>query len=133
MKLETEHKVITSFHFSSVMIGVMLLLIFLLQIFGSIEWNGSRVRFENVRIFDFSIASMNSLFIDGRERLYLGSDETDLQNLPGKLSSIRNYLQRGFYVRADKSVKIELIMKVIDIAKKSGIRNIILQTDTMPN
>ena len=133
MKLETEHKVITSFHFRSVIIVVMLLLIFLLLIFGSIEWNGSRVRFENVRIFDFSIASMNSLFIDGRERLYLGSDETDLQNLPGKLSSIRNYLQRGFYVRADKSVKIELIMKVIDIAKKSGIRNIILQTDTMPN
>jgi biopolymer transport protein ExbD len=133
MKFETEHKLLTSFNFSAVMNLIMLLLIFVLLIFGSIEWNGSRVKIENVRSFDFSVASMNSLFIDKSEHIYLGSDETDLPNLPLKLKGLSNYFRRGLYIRSDKSVKIDLIMRVIELAKKSGIKNIILQTDSELN
>jgi biopolymer transport protein ExbD len=60
----------------------------------------------------------------------LGSEEVNLLTLAGKLSQLKIKGQLdNLTIRADQSVKIDLIIKVIDEAKGVGIDKFTIQTE----
>ena len=53
-----------------------------------------------------------------------------IDELPAKLGKIKGNLQEGnLIIRADKSVPVNLVIKVIDAARATGIDKFTIQTE----
>ena len=62
--------------------------------------------------------------------VYVGPDETNIELLPSKLSELlKTSTDNNLVIRADKSVQIDLVIKVIDAAKSVGIGKFTIQTE----
>ena len=62
--------------------------------------------------------------------VYAGSDQTTLDMLPGKLSEMRGVSEEGnLVIRADKTVQIDVVIKIIDAAKSVGIGKFTIETE----
>jgi biopolymer transport protein ExbD len=124
MKFESPHKLISAFNFSSLNNIVMLLLIFfvLLSQF-ALQTGGVKVKLPGTKNNEHAQVANFSVAITDQGKIYVGYDETSLAALAGKLSAIRKSQNDYLTIRADKSVKVEVITKVIDAAKGIGINN----------
>jgi biopolymer transport protein ExbD len=62
--------------------------------------------------------------------VYAGSDQTTIDMLPGKLTEMRGVNEEGnLVIRADKTVQIDVVIKVIDAAKSVGIGKFTIETE----
>ena len=62
--------------------------------------------------------------------IYAGQDETTIEQLPVKLNEIRGSVEKdNLILRADKTVAIDQIIKVIDAAKSIGIDKFTIETE----
>lgn len=129
MKFESPHKLISAFNFSSLTDIVMLLLIFFLLSSQFVLQTGVKIKLPGAKNNEQAQATNFSVTITDQGRIYVGSDEISLNSLAGKLSLIRKSQNENLTIRADKSVKIDLIIKVIDAAKGIGIDKFTIQTE----
>src|SRR3989339_1973651 len=129
MKFESPHKLISAFNFSSLTDIVMLLLIFFLLSSQFVLQTGVKVKLPGAKNNEQAQATNFSVTITDQGRIYVGSDEVSINALAGKLSSIRKSESENLTIRADKSVKIDIIIKVIDAAKGIGIDKFTIQTE----
>ncbi len=130
MKIESSRKVITTFNFSSLTDIVMLLLIFFLLTSQFVLQTGVKVKLPGAKNNEAAQTTNFAVTITEQGRIYLGSEEISLISLPGKLSALKQKGQlENLMIRADKSVKIDLIIKVIDEAKSIGIDKFTIQTE----
>ncbi len=129
MKFESPHKLISAFNFSSLTDIVMLLLIFFLLSSQFVLQTGIKVKLPGAKNNEQAQATNFSVTITDQGRIYIGSDEVSLNALAGKLSTIRKNQSDNLTIRADKSVKIDIIIKVIDAAKGIGIDKFTIQTE----
>ncbi|MFA5805403.1 MAG: biopolymer transporter ExbD [Melioribacteraceae bacterium] len=129
MKFESPHKLISAFNFSSLTDIVMLLLIFFLLSSQFVLQTGVKIKLPGAKNNEQAQATNFSVTITDQGRVYVGSDEVSLNALAGKLSSIRKNQSDNLTIRADKSVKIDIIIKVIDAAKGIGIEKFTIQTE----
>ncbi|MCX6174300.1 MAG: biopolymer transporter ExbD [Ignavibacteriales bacterium] len=129
MKFESPHKLISAFNFSSLTDIVMLLLIFFLLSSQFVLQTGVKVKLPGAKNNEQAQATNFSVTITDQGRIYIGSDEISLNALAGKLSTIKKNQSENLTIRADKSVKIDIIIKVIDAAKGIGIDKFTIQTE----
>ncbi len=69
------------------------------------------------------------LFVDEEGHLYLNQDEVSLAGLEARLKeALPNMREGALILKADQDVSHGLVVRVMDIAKESGIKKLIIGT-----
>ena len=130
MKFETNNKPLSMFNFSSLTDIVMLLLIFFLITSQFVIQTGVKVKLPGAKNNEQTVQTKMVVTITERNQLYLGTKEISLDRLAGSLDEIkRTSSENNLIIRADKAVKIDLLIKVIDAAKGIGIDKFTIETE----
>ena len=62
--------------------------------------------------------------------VYIGNNEVGIDELPAKLSQMKGKSgEENLIIRSDKSVAVEMVIKVIDAAKGAGIDKFTIETE----
>ena len=130
MKIESSHKVINMFNFSSLTDIVMLLLIFFLLSSQFVMQTGVKVKLPGAKNNEQAQPTNFSVTITDKNKIYVGSEEVSIASLSAKLSAARSSnVNENLTIRSDKAVKIDLIIQVIDAAKGIGVDKFTIQTE----
>jgi biopolymer transport protein ExbD len=118
------------FNFSSLTDIVMLLLIFFLLSSQFVMQTGVKVKLPGAKNNEQAQPSNFSVTITDQNKIYVGTEEVSMSSLSLKLSSVRiSNVNENLIIRADKSVKIDLIIKVLDAAKGIGVDKFTILTE----
>lgn len=129
MQFKTSKEPLAIFSYSSLTDIVMLLLIFFLLTSQFIIQTGVKVKLPSSKTNEQSAPSKLIVTLTSGGAVYVGSEETSIEALPSKLSMAKlNTSENNLIIRADKTVAIDLVIKVIDAAKSSGIDKFTIQT-----
>jgi biopolymer transport protein ExbD len=130
MKLETTNKPLSIFAFSSLTDIVMLLLIFFLLTSQFVIQTGVKVKLPGAQNNEQVTQSRMIVTVSSQNRVFLGSEEIGIDKLAGRLEQIRNTSPEGnLIIRADKTVQIDLIIRVIDAARGVNIDKFTIETE----
>lgn len=130
MKFETSHKPLSIFAYSSLTDIVMLLLIFFLLTSQFVIQTGVKVKLPGAKNNEQIAPAKMIVTITEQGRIFLGNEEIGIDKLAGKLELTRQTTrENNLIIRADKSVKIDLIIRVIDAAKGIGIDRFTIETE----
>ena len=129
MHFKTSNEPLSVFSYSSLTDIVMLLLIFFLLTSQFIIQTGVKVKLPSSQTNEQSAPSKLIVTLTSGGAVYVGSEETSIDALPSKLNVVKSTTpEDNLIIRADKSVAIDLVIKVIDAAKASGIDKFTIQT-----
>lgn len=130
MKLKPSHEPIAIFSYSSLTDIVMLLVIFFLLTSQFVIQTGVKVKLPGSKTNEQSVASKLIVTLTSSGAIYAGSDETGIDGLPALLITMKTTTtEDNLIIRADKSVPVELVIKVIDAAKSTGIEKFTIETE----
>jgi biopolymer transport protein ExbD len=130
MRFSTENKPLASFNFSSLTDIVMLLLIFFLLSSQFVMQTGVKVKLPGSKSNEPLTTSNLSVTITNDGTVYIGTEVTALSELPMKFSILKQSdKENNLIIRADKTVPIEMVIKVIDAARSAGIDKFIIETE----
>ena len=129
MKFKTSSEPLAAFSYSSLTDIVMLLLIFFLLTSQFVIQTGVKVKLPGSKTNEQSAPSNLIITITSDGAVFLGQEPVALDQLPAKLSVIKTKsTEDNLIIRADKSVALDLVIKVIDAAKATGIDKFTIQT-----
>ena len=129
MKFETNNRPLTVFNFSSLTDIVMLLLIFFLLSSQFVIQTGVKVKLPGSKTNEKSAPSNMIVTVTAAGAIYVGQEQVGMEQLTAKLNQLKSKApDNNLIIRADKSVAIDKIIKVIDAAKTSGIDKFTIQT-----
>jgi biopolymer transport protein ExbD len=129
MKFKTSSEPLAAFSYSSLTDIVMLLLIFFLLTSQFVIQTGVKVKLPGSKINEKSSPSNLVVTITSDGAVFLGQEPVALDQLPAKLSVIKTKsTEDNLVIRADKTVALDMVIKVIDAAKASGIDKFTIQT-----
>lgn len=131
MKFELKSQPLSIFSYSSLTDIVMLLLIFFLLTSAFIIQTGVKVKLPSSKMNEQSSPSRLIVTLTAGGAVYLGSDEVSLDQLPAKFNQIKTsetQNENNLIIRADKSVSVDLLIKVIDAAKGAGVNKFTIET-----
>ena len=118
------------FSFSSLTDIVMLLLIFFLLSSQFVIQTGVKVKLPGARNNEQSTPSKLIVSINEDKRVFIGNDETSIDLLAMRLSEkVADSKEQNLIIRADKSVEVDMVIKVIDAAKGIGITKFTIETE----
>lgn len=130
MKFETSNKPLSIFAYSSLTDIVMLLLIFFLLTSQFVIQTGVKVKLPGAQNNEQVTPARMIVTITTQNRVFLGSEEISIDKLAGRLEALKgNTNESNLIIRADKSVQIDLIIRVIDAAKGVGIDKFTIETE----
>lgn len=130
MKFESETKLLTAFNYSSLTDIVMLLLIFFLLTSQFVITTGVQVKLPKSETSEPVNENQFIVTITKTNDIYFGSERISLGELADKIiKSHEQQRERNLVIKADKEVSIEILIKVIDIAKSSGINKFTIATE----
>ncbi|MCX7797330.1 MAG: biopolymer transporter ExbD [Melioribacter sp.] len=130
MKFETSNKPLSIFAYSSLTDIVMQLLIFFLLTSQFVIQTGVKVKLPGSKNNEQVAPAKMVVTITEQGRIFLGNEETSIDKLAGKLEVAKqNTKESNLIIRADKSVKIDLVIRVIDTAKGIGIDKFTIETE----
>lgn len=130
MKFESEAKLLTAFNYSSLTDIVMLLLIFFLLTSQFVIITGVQVRLPKSETSETINENQFIVSITKTNDIYLGSEKISLGTLAEKIIQLQEQnQQKNLVIKADKDVPVEMLIKVIDIAKGSGISKFTIATE----
>lgn len=130
MKFKASSELLSIFAYSSMTDIVMLLLIFFLLTSQFVIQTGVKVKLPGSKTNEQSIPSRLIVTLTKGGGIFVGSDEIGINELPGKLEAIKlGKLEDNLIIRADKTVAVDLVIKVIDAAKSVGIDKFTLETE----
>lgn len=130
MKFEMSNKPLTIFSFSSLTDIVLLLLIFFLLTSQFVIHTGVKVKLPGAKNNEQSTPAKLIVTITEDQKVYFGSTEVGIDALAGKIeSSMPGIADQNLVIRADKTVDIDLVIKVIDAAKGIGIERFTIETE----
>ena len=132
MKFDTENKLLSTFSFSSLTDIVLLLLIFFLLSSSFIIQPGIKVQLP--RTETSAVHSEKSIYITVTRAgsVYLNDNQVPLGKLGAEL---RRFIVSGekqvIVLRADKEIKLDLAVHVMDICKSAGAERFLIGTQTI--
>lgn len=130
MKLEVRNKPLTAFSHSSLTDIVMLLLIFFLLTSQFVVQSGVKVKLPGSQNTEQQAPSKMVVTVTSAGGVFIGNEEVALDLLAGKLNLIKNSTgENNLIIRADKSVPIETVIKVIDAGKGIGVEKFTIETE----
>ena len=123
MQFKTSNEPISIFSFSSLTDIVMLLVIFFLLTSQFVIQTGVKVKLPGSKTNEPSTPSQ--LIVT----LTAGNEEISIDQLPAKLNVMKGEkMEDNLIIRADKTVAVDLVIKVIDAARSSGIDKFTIET-----
>jgi biopolymer transport protein ExbD len=130
MRFESDTKLLTAFNYSSLTDIVMLLLIFFLLTSQFVITTGVQVKLPKSETSEPVNENQFIVTITKTNDIYFGSEKISLGELADKIiKSPEQQKERNLVIKADKEVPIEILIKVIDIAKSSGINKFTIATE----
>lgn len=130
MKFKTSNEPMSIFAYSSLTDIVMLLLIFFLLTSQFVIQTGVKVKLPGSKMNERSEPSTMIVTLTSGGGVYAGEDEISIEQLPSKLGELKTQTnQDNLIIRADKTVSIDLVIKVIDAAKISNIEKFTIETE----
>ena len=130
MKFKTSNEPLASFSYSSLTDIVMLLLIFFLLTSQFVIQTGVKVNLPGSETNEKSAPSLLIVTVTSAGLVYLGQEQVGIDQLAAKLSLVKDKEpESNLIIRADKTVSIDLVIKVIDAAKTTGIDKFTIQTE----
>lgn len=130
MNFKTSNEPLTIFSYSSLTDIVLLLVIFFLLTSQFVIQTGVKVKLPGSKTNEQSEPTRMIVSITEEGVVYAGPDQVTLEMLPEKLTAMSSVSEEGnLVIRADKSVQIDLVIKVIDAAKSVGIGKFTIETE----
>jgi biopolymer transport protein ExbD len=130
MKLEMNNKPIMMFSVSSLTDIVMLLLIFFLLTSQFVLQTGVKIKLPGAKNNEQLAPSKLVVTLSDKGEIFVGDEKVQLEMLAGKLSQVKaSSPENNLILRADKSVPVELVIKVIDSARGIGIDKFTIETE----
>lgn len=130
MKFSTSNEPLTIFSYSSLTDIVLLLVIFFLLTSQFVIQTGVKVKLPGSKTNELSESTKMIVTITSAGVIYAGPDQTTIDMLSGKLTEMRSISdESSLVIRADKTVQIDLVIKVIDAAKSVGIGKFTIETE----
>ncbi|MBL1212160.1 MAG: biopolymer transporter ExbD [Ignavibacteriae bacterium] len=130
MKFETRNKPLETFSFSSLTDIVMLLLIFFLITSQFVIQTGVKVKLPGSKQNEQVSITRLVVSITEESRIYVGAEETSIDGVAAQIEKVlKTTSERNLIIRADKSVNIDMVIKVIDAAKGIGIDRFTIETE----
>jgi len=130
MKFSTSNEPLSVFSYSSLTDIVLLLVIFFLLSSQFVIQTGVKVKLPGSKTNEQSELTKMIVTITSSGVIYAGQDQTTIDMLSGKLTEMRGVSEDGsLVIRADKTVQIDLVIKVIDAAKSVGIGKFTIETE----
>jgi biopolymer transport protein ExbD len=130
MKFNTSNQPLSVFSYSSLTDIVLLLVIFFLLSSQFVIQTGVKVKLPGSKTNESSEPTNMIVTITSAGLIYTGAEETSVEMLPLKLSEMQKLSnENSLVIRADKTVQIDLVIKVIDAAKSVGIGKFTIETE----
>ena len=130
MKFKLSNQPLSVFSYASLTDMVLLLTIFFLLTSQFVMQTGVKVKLPGSKTNEQSEPTQMMVTITSEGVVYVGPDQTTIDMLPEKLSEVRSISdESSLVIRADKSVQIDLVIKVIDAAKSVGIGKFTIETE----
>ena len=130
MKFKLSKEPLSIFAYSSLTDIVMLLLIFFLITSQFVIQTGVKVKLPGSKMNEKSVPSQMIVTLTTAGAVFAGKDEISIDQLPSKLSELKSTTNEdNLIIRADKTVAIDLVIKVIDAAKISKIEKFTIETE----
>jgi biopolymer transport protein ExbD len=130
MKFEISNKHLSVFSYSSLTDIVLLLVIFFLLTSQFVIQTGVKVKLPGSQTNEQSEVTRLVVTITAGNAVYVGSDQVGLDQLAVKLNeALQLNNENNLVIRADKTVQIEQVIKVIDAAKSVGIGKFTIETE----
>jgi biopolymer transport protein ExbD len=130
MKFKVSNEPLSIFAYSSLTDIVMLLLIFFLLTSQFVIQTGVKVKLPGSKTNEEAVPSKLVVTLTSGGGIFVQNEEISVSALPAKLESIKlGKHEDNLIISADKSVAIDLVIKVIDAAKSIGIEKFTIQTD----
>ena len=130
MKFNTSNEPLAIFSYSSLTDIVMLLLIFFLLTSQFVIQTGVKVKLPGSKTNEQTSPSQMIVTLTSAGGIYAGKDEVTIDELPARLALMKGEgKEENLVIRADKSVPVELVIKVIDAAKATNIDKFTIQTE----
>jgi len=130
MKLEMNNKPLIAFSVSSLTDIVMLLLIFFLLTSQFVLQTGVKIKLPGAKNNEQLAPSKLVVTLSDKGEIFVGEEKIQLEMLAGKLSQVKaSSPENNLILRADKSVPVELVIKVIDSARGIGIDKFTIETE----
>ena len=130
MKFEISNKPLAVFSYSSLTDIVLLLVIFFLLTSQFVIHTGVKVKLPGSRTNDQAEPTQLVVTITSENAVYIGSEQIGIDQLSLKLNeSLQINDQNNLVIRADKTVQIDIVIKVIDAAKSVGIGKFTIETE----
>jgi len=130
MRLESEQHLIATFNFTSLTDVVMLLLIFFLLSSSFIAEPSIAVQLPDADTANPKSEQTISLTLTDKGALYLNGAPIQLADLKGMLGQqLKDHPDRAVQIRADRDVRLQETVRVIDIAKAAGASKFLIATE----
>jgi biopolymer transport protein ExbD len=130
MKFKMSKEPVSMFAYSSLTDIVMLLLIFFLITSQFVIQTGVKVKLPGSKMNEKSVPSKMIVTLTTAGAVFAGENEISIDQLPAKLSELKTTTNEdNLIIRADKTVAIDLVIKVIDAAKISKIDKFTIETE----
>jgi biopolymer transport protein ExbD len=130
MKFKVSNEPLSIFAYSSLTDIVMLLLIFFLLTSQFVIQTGVKVKLPGSKTNEEAVPSKLVVTLTSGGGVFVENNEISVSELPAKLESIKlGKLEDNLIISADKTVAIDLVIKVIDAAKSVGIEKFTIQTE----
>ena len=130
MKFKLSKEPLSIFAYSSLTDIVMLLLIFFLLTSQFVIQTGVKVKLPGSKMNEKSEQSRMIVTLTPMGGVFAGEEEISIDQLPGKLGQMKAQTnEENLVIRADKTVAIDLVIKVIDAAKISNIEKFTIETE----
>lgn len=130
MKFEISNKPLAVFSYSSLTDIVLLLVIFFLLTSQFVIHTGVKVKLPGSRTNDQAEPTQLVVTITSENAVYIGSEQIGIDQLALKINeNLQINNQNNLVIRADKTVQIDIVIKVIDAAKSVGIGKFTIETE----
>ena len=130
MKFESSRKPLSAFSLSSLTDIVFLLLVFFLLTSQFVIQTGVKVKLPASKMNEQSIPTKLIVSITEENKVFVGSEETDITSIAIKLDKLKETIaENNLVIRADQSVAIDMVIQVIDAAKGVGIDKFTIETE----
>ena len=130
MNFNVSNKPLSVFSLPSLTDIVLLLVIFFLLTSQFVVQTGVKVKLPGSKTNEQSEPTQLIVTATSAGAIYLGSEQIGIDRLSEKLNEVlATSDQNNLIIRADKTVQIELVIKIIDAAKSVGIGKFTIETE----
>jgi len=130
MNFSVSKQPLSIFSFSSLTDIVLLLVIFFLLTSQFVIHTGVKVKLPGSRINEKSETTQLIVTATSEGAIYVGSEQIGIDRLSEKLRELNEESKdNNLVIRADKTVQIDLVIKIIDAGKSIGIDKFTIETE----